>query len=288
MHEVKEEEGRITASDGVDLYCKSWFPDTESCADRTLVVYTHGIESHSGWFSETGSRLAAAGHVAVSVDRRGCGRSAGPTGHMDSFLQILADLEKVAFSQKEKWKPRKTIGIGLSLGGLFMTALSMRHPDLLDGVVGLVPAITSPLKFPKLKVLEMLFASALKPRKLYPIPIRVEMFTGQEEALAFIRDDRLRLTHASARFFWSLLCMRRWVTTHPDKMTKPLLTLLAEKDEIIDNRGVREWLERIPPTLSKTVEYAGVKHSILFEPCRDRVLKDIEEFMGRVESPCKI
>jgi alpha-beta hydrolase superfamily lysophospholipase len=169
-----------------------------------------------------------------------------------------------------------------------MIALSMRHPSLIDGVVGLVPAIASPLKVSKLKVLEMLFASALKPRKLYPVPIRIEMFTGQEEALAFIRDDRLRLTHASARFFWSLLCMRRWVTAHPDKMTKPLLTLLAEKDEVIDNRGVREWLKRIPSTLSKTVEYPGAMHSILFEPCRDRVLKDIEEFMGRVESPCAV
>jgi len=285
MAGIVEEESCHRTADGIDLYTKSWYPNPTVPSNRALLVYTHGIESHTGWFAESGREMAERGHPAVSADRRGCGKSAGPRGHMASYRQILDDLASLVQSQKSRWgENRPAVGVGLSLGGLFMTALAMRQPGLLDGVIGLVPAVASSLGFSRIEVLEMLFASAFKPRRLYPIPIRVEMFTGDAEALAFIRRDGLRLTHASARFFWSLLRMRGWVNANAEKMTVPLLTLLAEDDEIIDNRRVRKWLEKVGSPIGQTVEYPGVKHSILFEPCRERVLEDIERFLLRVES----
>jgi len=284
MSTVIEEENYLKPPDGVELYTKTWIPDAGQSKSRALLVYTHGIESHTGWFAETGFHLAESGHPVVSLDRRGCGRSGGDSSHMDSYLQILDDLEDFVRVQQGRWPGRRTVAIGLSLGGLFMTALAMRRQRLLDGVVSMVPAIASQLGFPPQKVLVMLVASALKPHKLYPIPIKLDMFTAQPEALEFIRDDPLHMKNASARFFWSLLCMRKWVTGHQEKMKTPLLTLMAEYDEIVDNQGIREWFEKVSVTPSEIIEYPGVKHSILFEPCRNRVLEDIESFVRRVET----
>jgi alpha-beta hydrolase superfamily lysophospholipase len=69
-------------------------------------------------------------------------------------------------------------------------------------------------------------------------------------------------------------------------MTAPLLTLLAEKDQIIDNGRVKAWLQRIPAQPSQLIEYPGMKHSILMEPCRGQALDDIRKFLGRVEKAC--
>ena len=42
-------------SDGVDLFTRTWPPGGPSSDGRALLLYTHGIESHTGWFEKPGN-----------------------------------------------------------------------------------------------------------------------------------------------------------------------------------------------------------------------------------------
>jgi alpha-beta hydrolase superfamily lysophospholipase len=251
-----------------------------------LVLFAHGIESHTGWFEATASRLAEAGYPVVSMDRRGWGKSQGIRGHVESMEAFLIDIELLTTSQRAGQNGRPLVGLGLSLGGLLTTALAMKRPGLFQGVVCAVPAIATLLKPRWFQILRAIFDNAIDPKRLHPLPIRLDMFTDVPEAAAYIEGDAFRTREVSARFFFCLRDMRTWVCNNPEKMTTPLLTLLAEKDEIIDNQGVRHWQERVTGCPALLKEYAGVKHSILMEPCRDEVLEDIKAFLGQVEEKC--
>ncbi len=57
-------------ADGLVLRCREWAP-AEGLAPRGLVVFLHGIQSHSGWYAWTCGNLARAGYRVLAPDRRG-------------------------------------------------------------------------------------------------------------------------------------------------------------------------------------------------------------------------
>ena len=59
---------------------------------RAFVVSIHGIQSHSGWYEWSSSRLARAGYEVISLDRRGAGLNEQKQGHTRDWSQLSFDL----------------------------------------------------------------------------------------------------------------------------------------------------------------------------------------------------
>ena len=88
----------IVASDGYRLFARHWRP---SGVPRGFVVALHGIQSHSGWYEYSSSRLCEAGYDVLFLDRRGSGRNfsrRGDVSHGDRLindvLQVLSDVRR--------------------------------------------------------------------------------------------------------------------------------------------------------------------------------------------------
>ncbi len=64
---MKESLGQYAARDGKMLNFRKW---RGSC---DVVIYLHGIESNSGWFSPFASQLAERDFTVYGIDRRGSG-----------------------------------------------------------------------------------------------------------------------------------------------------------------------------------------------------------------------
>ena len=63
----------FTASDGYRCHYRRYVPPESGPAVRAHVVCIHGIQSHSGWYEYSCSRLRQAGYLVSFLDRRGAG-----------------------------------------------------------------------------------------------------------------------------------------------------------------------------------------------------------------------
>lgn len=77
----------LTLSDGYRAAVRWWRPPNP----RGAVLYFHGIQSHGGWYEQSGAALAARGYTVLMPDRRGSGLNASQRGHVDSLDRALAD-----------------------------------------------------------------------------------------------------------------------------------------------------------------------------------------------------
>ena len=83
----------------------------------------HGIAEHSGRYETVGAWLAAQGAAVYSYDQRGHGKTAGPRAHVDSFNELVDDLEAFIQRVQQAHPDLPTTLIGVSMGGLVITTL---------------------------------------------------------------------------------------------------------------------------------------------------------------------
>src|SRR6476620_3695912 len=60
-----------------------------------VLIHVHGIESHSGWFSETASTLSEQGYEIYTPDRLGSGLSDGNRGDVKSWRVWLRHVREI-------------------------------------------------------------------------------------------------------------------------------------------------------------------------------------------------
>ncbi len=119
---------RIPVAEGVELAADRW-PPADGAA-RPAFVLVHGLASNARMWDGVAARLAERGHVAVTVDLRGHGRSSKPDGPYDTPTvadDVAALIVALGLDQP--------IVAGQSWGGNVVLDLAARHHDSARGVV---------------------------------------------------------------------------------------------------------------------------------------------------------
>lgn len=238
------EDSALIMSDGVRLAVRTWRPRTPA-AGLPVLLFLHGIESHMEWFAESALALAGQGFRVRGFDRRGSGGSAGDRGHMADYRQILDDIEAVVAATRTEEGGVPVVGIGLSLGANFMLAAEARRPGLFAGIITLAAGIAPKVGFPLFRRLRILTEALVRPRAIHRVPIRDETLTRSPLWLRKVREDPLRTTRVTARFFLEILRMRRHLDRNAGRIRVPVLTILAERDEVVDNEAMIRWHGRL-------------------------------------------
>jgi alpha-beta hydrolase superfamily lysophospholipase len=122
------------------------------------------------------------------------------------------------------------------------------------------------------------FDALFRPTTRHKIPIKDEMFTSAVERLEYIGGDPLRLRRVTARFYLENAKLDRFLKKRGRQWTASTQLLLAEHDEIVDNRRLREMFELLRTEPKKVRIYTGCKHSLQFER-PGKVAKDIVDWI---------
>ena len=85
---MKESLGQIRTQDGKSLSFRKW----RGAAD--VIIFLHGVESNSGWFSPFASRLNEKGFTLYGLDRRGSGLNRENRGDIDDYNIFLDDIKE--------------------------------------------------------------------------------------------------------------------------------------------------------------------------------------------------
>ena len=274
-------EREYTGSDGATLgYVEHRRSDGST--GRAALVYLHGIESHAGWFDAAADGLCGRGFDVYCLDRRGSGinreNRGFVSGHTDRFEDLLADVHAFVTTIAPNYDT--LVVVGLSWGGKLALGYGLRHPNEVDGLVLITPGLVSRVDLGFLSKLGVLVCTWANPKAQFTTPIEVEMFTDTEETLAKIRSDPLRLSRASARFFWETRSLDGFLDANAAANELPTLLVLADGDPIIDNDGALELLSRSGSELI-TLTYEDQRHSVQFDATA-RLVGDMADWIERL------
>lgn len=260
------------ADDGVALRYREWSGESHPDA----LVYLHGIESHSEWFSECAEKVAGMGVAVYAPDRRGSGMNAERRGHCGDFRQLVNDVVRCV---RAVASPHRSVhAAALSWGAKLAVAVDMLHPGFFSTITLISPGI-----FPRVmpgigERFAIAFDALFRPHALHPIPIKDEMFTSLPRSLEYIANDLLRLRKVTARFYLESVRLDRFLRKREYQWTAPTQALLAEHDAIVDNARTQKMFESLKTEPKKVTIYAGCNHSLQFEKPGE-VARDIVNWM---------
>lgn len=297
-------------SDGVKLYVKYWIgPNEES---RGTLLIAHGLGETADYYDEI-SRLARARQFNVIVpELRGHGRTAGDITSLeysqsggnpgpDSLHKMADDIATFAAETKTKFSEKPVFLLGHSMGSLVAQLAVTAHGELFDGLIltGL-PSAGEVSIFLKLIDAEIgrrglkatcedtfhaLFDNANQPFE--PIKTPLDWITSDEamarKSLALPYTSVLFTNEFYRDFFRALSELQepaRWQST---STCLPVLLLSGENDVMAQGGKSAEKTLKMLKSLGfsdvHTKTYTGLRHSILRETARDRVMDDIFHWM---------
>jgi len=270
--------GHFAISDDQELAYVSY---TGSGA-RTALVYLHGIESHAGWFTLAAEHLRDQCCDVYLLDRRGSGLNRENrgflSGHMDSYQTLWEDMG--AFITPLRKRYDQIFLVGLSWGGKLALSYGLKHPEMIDGLVLITPGLRAKVDVSFLNKVKILLLTLLNPTARVATPIEPSMFTTTPEYLDYIRNDPLRLTSATVRFYWQSNRLEKYIDRNITHNRIPIQLFLAGKDEIINNDEVLTVLQYAEDTSLEVLTYKDQTHSIQLDASQ-RLIKDMRDWIRR-------
>jgi alpha-beta hydrolase superfamily lysophospholipase len=233
-------------SDGYVIHGRVWRPSKDarsSCAH----VYLHGIQSHGGWFEWSASILAQSGNPVILPDRRGSGLNRQDRGDTPSAERWLADIDELAAWAEGECGVGRFALLGVSWGGKLALSWALRNQQRVEQLLLVAPGLFPKVDLGLLSRLRVGLSLLSGGRKRFAIPLDdPALFTDNPAGRAFIADDPLKLTHATARFLYhSSRLERQLARAAAGSLSVPTTLALATRERIIRNSSTEQWLRRL-------------------------------------------
>lgn len=228
-------------------------------ADISVLVL-HGLFSHMGWYRPMAESLAAHGASVFLLDRRGAGISEGLAGHMESWLQVVDDLQRAVARIKDLQPGASLCALGISLGAPIMLAASLLQADTFQRMAALSPGLAPGAKVPLRRRLRVLYSAYARPRHLWDLPFTADQLSDQEELRQALWSDPLRTRAVTSRFLLEVFRLQHFVRRNITRLHAPLLALVAGKDSLVDNDVLLQTLKRVGGTPVRIEIYPQAYH----------------------------
>lgn len=248
---------------------------------RGAVLYFHGIQSHGGWYEQSGSRLAEAGLAVLMPDRRGSGRNGPPRGHFESIRQCTDDMHHLLDTLLSKTGVRAAHLVGVSWGGKQAVLLAQQAAEKVRSLTLIGPGL-----FPRIDLtMGEKFRAAMSMindrARLFDIPLNdARCFTANPERIRYVEEDDLKLRQVSATFLLASRRIDRAIQRFGESAYRgPIHLFLAGRDRIIDNERTRCWFRELGSPDRRITEYPDSEHTIEFETDRELFFNDLVEWI---------
>lgn len=270
------------ASDGYRIHFRQW----NAATPKGIIIALHGIQSHSGWYEFSSRRLADAGYTVCFADRRGSGLNGADRGHAAHGLRLINDVRALTHLIQDEHRPAghaelPVTLLGLSWGAKIAAATMAMFPDEYQRLVLLYPGLEPRIRPNWWQRFRLNLARRFEVTKRHiPIPLSdPALFTSDREWQQFIANDPLAVQTVTSSLLNSGLDLDEIIQTHPDRISCPILLMLAGQDAIIDNRKV---LTRVTSFGSSSLlirNYPTARHTLEFESIREQFVNHLVEWL---------
>jgi acylglycerol lipase len=125
-------EGTFEGVAGHKIFYRAWRPVGQP---RSVVVVSHGFNSHSGQYLWAAEQLVARGHAVYALDHRGRGKSDGERFYVEKFDHYVSDLAKFIALAKADEPASPVFLLGHSAGGVIACVYTLEHQAELAGLI---------------------------------------------------------------------------------------------------------------------------------------------------------
>lgn len=137
---VKTEERYEINSRGLEIFSKSWLP--ESGTVKAIVCFCHGYGDTCTFFFEgIAKKIAASGYGVFAMDYPGLGLSEGLHCYIPCFDRLVDDVIEhySKIKGQPEYKDLPCFLFGQSLGGAVALKIHLKQPNVWDGAVLVAP-----------------------------------------------------------------------------------------------------------------------------------------------------
>ncbi|GAV69888.1 Hydrolase_4 domain-containing protein [Cephalotus follicularis] len=277
---VREYSLFVTAR-GDALFTQSWSP--VSVKTRGVVVLLHGLNEHSGRYSDFAKQLNAKGFKVYGMDWIGHGGSDGLHAYVHSLDDAVTDmktfLEKVV--TENPGLPCFCFGHSTGAAIVLKAVLDSKVEVHVAGVVLTSPAIGVQPSHPIFVVLAPVI-SYLLPRYQVSAANKKGMPVCRDpEALAAKYSDPLVYTGSiRVRTGYEILRITSYLQQNLEIVRVPFLVLHGTADTVTDPEASKKLYEEASST-DKTIKlFQGLLHDLLFEPEQEDIVNEISEWLN--------
>lgn len=264
----------IKSFDGLKLNFIHWhLPNPKS-----VLILIHGIGEHSGRYNYLASKFVNAGINVLSMDYRGHGLAEGKRGHINSYSELLNDVDSFFHEIHAEYQNIPKILYGHSMGGNIALNFAIRKNPSIKLIVATSPWIGLHKKTPGWL---MFFAKVMN--KVYPsytqkVTFRSSELTHDSNVLEKHKQDNLNHGLISARMFFEMTEAGSFLLNNSEKLKFQTLLMHGKSDSITSYKSTEEFY-------NKTIKYSTLKlwdgmfHELHNETEKDVVIEYIIDWI---------
>ena len=280
---MKHQEGVFVGVRKAGLYYQGWLPEGEP---KAVLLVVHGLAEHSGRYMNLVNRFVPQGFAVYGIDHLGHGRSEGRRLALKRFTDYTEPLK--AFSAMVRcWQPdRPVFLVGHSMGGLIGATYLLTNQEELAGAVLSGPAVMPPGNIPAAtifagRVLSVLFPSV----GIVDRGPMDDICRDPAVVAAYIADPLVYQGKITARLGAEMLGAMEHLRKEAGRIRLPLLIVQGGADRLVNPAGAQVLYDGVASPDKRLIVYEGFYHEVFNEPEHDRVLDDVERWLGEHLAP---
>ncbi|MBU1894497.1 MAG: lysophospholipase [Candidatus Omnitrophica bacterium] len=256
------------------MYRKWLAPDP-----KAVFVLVHGLGAQSARWDFLADFFIKNNISSYAIELKGFGETEGLRGHVDSFDVYYEGIYRICDTARAECPGKKIFIIGESMGALIAFQIVLRKPDLFDGLICLSPAFLSVLKFSIGKYIKIFKAMFFKPREQFEMPFNAEMCTRDKDYREVMDTDDREHRFASAKLLSCIFSAQMNSLIRKNKIKIPVLFLLAGKDSLTTPKISKVIFRGLKVKDKKLIFYPGLHHALSIEKEKEKVFKDMREWV---------
>jgi len=249
---------------------------------RGAVIVAPGFAEHAGRYGRLAQELGSRGYSTYVYDPRGHGKSTGTRGHTPSWQQLVDDFDAVftALVTEEDF-PRRRALVGMSMGSLVALDWTLAHKGEVDGLGLVAPFFKPAFRPPVWKVALAQTVGAALPAFGQPHGLKGRDMS-QDLVVAAQYDNDPAITRVmSARYYTEFQHAQERLRATAHAVDFPVLVLQGGADPIASAEATAAWARAVTKPWCEWTVYQGLKHEVLNEFERGRVVSDLLYWLDR-------
>lgn len=268
----------LTTSGKLLLNGESFSPTGET---KAAIVLIHGMGEHFGRYKHVVEFFNSIGYAVIGMDLRGHGTSQGKRGHIDTYQQLMDDIDLLVKKAHELFNGLPLIMYGHSLGGNIAANYVLRRQPALMGLIVTAPYFKLAFDPPAWKVAMSKIMAKILPKLTMPTELELAALSRDQSVVDAYQNDPLVHDRISAAFFTNVHAAAIYPIGHAEELKIKTLVMHGLADRITSFKGTTAFA-RNNPELVELKLWEGLYHEIHNEKEKQQVFDHIATWLGKL------